>query len=165
VTPRDASTPCPPLTLRRAQRSDVPTLVALLADDAIGARRESNTVPLPQSYFDAFEAIDRDPNQQLLVALLDGEIAGTLQLTFVPSLSHRGRWRALIEGVRVAARWRSAGIGRQMFGQVIALSRQRGCRMVQLTTDKSRADAIRFYERLGFVASHEGMKLHLGALP
>jgi ribosomal protein S18 acetylase RimI-like enzyme len=98
------------------------------------------------------EAVDADANRGVI---------GTLQLTFIPGLSHRGGWRAQIEGVRVAAEFRSSGIGRRMFLWAIERAQDRGCRMVQLTSDKSRQDAIRFYEKLGFVASHEGLKLHL----
>ena len=150
------------MEFRRARRDDLPSIVALLADDPLGATREHIADPLPQSYFDAFAAIDADPNQELVV--VDdgsGSIAGVLQLTFVPSITYRGGWRALIEGVRVASPARSTGIGRRMFAWAIERARIRGCRLVQLTTDKRRPDAIRFYESLGFVASHEGMKLVL----
>jgi len=150
-----------PILMRRAQRADVPALVAMLADDALGRQRECASDPLPASYFEAFDAIERDLNQELMVATLDGAPVGTLQLTFTPSLSRRGSWRVTIEGVRVAAAQRSAGIGRQMIEWALVRARERGGALVQLTTDKSRADAIRFYQRLGFRASHEGMKLAL----
>jgi ribosomal protein S18 acetylase RimI-like enzyme len=154
--------PTPPLEFRRATRDDLPAIVAMLADDPLGALRESNTSPLPRGYHDAFDAIDRDPNIELVVAQAGGSgIVGVLQLSFIPNISHRGGWRALIEGVRVAAEARSEGVGRQMLLWAVERARQRGCLMVQLTSDKSRGDAIRFYEGLGFVASHEGMKLHL----
>lgn len=153
---------------RRATREDLPAIVALLADDPLGALREANTSPLPQCYHDAFDAIDRDPNIELVVAQAGGggvlggsDVLGVLQLSFIPNLSHRGGWRALIEGVRVAAGSRSGGVGRQMLLWAVERARQRGCLMMQLTSDKTRTDAIRFYEGLGFVASHEGMKLHL----
>jgi ribosomal protein S18 acetylase RimI-like enzyme len=153
------------LTFRRATRDDLPDIVAMLADDPLGALREANTSPLPRCYHDAFEAIDRDPNIELVVAQASGGgapgVLGVLQLSFIPNLSHRGGWRALIEGVRVAAAHRSSGVGRQMLQWAVERARQRGCLMVQLTSDKSRIDAIRFYEGLGFVASHEAMKLHL----
>lgn len=150
------------LLFRRATRDDLPAIVAMLADDLLGALREANTSPLPQCYHDAFDAIDRDPNIELVVAQAGGgAVLGVLQLSFIPNLSHRGGWRALIEGVRVAAEARSGGVGRQMLLWAVERARQRGCIMVQLTSDKTRTDAIRFYEGLGFVASHEGMKLHL----
>lgn len=148
---------------RRATRDDVPELVRLLADDPLGAQRESATSPLPASYYASFEAIDRDPNNELIVVETpDGEVAGMLQITFIPYLTYRGGWRALIEGVRVAAPLRSRGVGRRLFEWAIERARGRGCHMVQLTSDKARPDAIRFYESLGFVASHAGMKLLLG---
>ena len=146
---------------RRAVRSDVPDIVRMLADDALGAKRERYTVPLPESYYTAFDAIDRDPNNELVVVELDGRLAGVLQLTYIPYLTYEGRWRALIEGVRVDASVRSSGIGKKLFEWAIARARSRGCHLVQLTTDKARPDALRFYGALGFVASHEGMKLNL----
>ena len=118
--------------------------------------------PLPGTYFTAFEAIDADANHELVVVEAEGRVIAVLQLTFIPYLTYQGSWRALIEGVRVAADRRSGGIGRRLIRWCIERARQRGCRMVQLTSNKSRADAIRFYESLGFVASHEGLKLHLG---
>lgn len=149
------------ISMRRATRGDLPALVALLADDALGRAREQLTTPLAADYHDAFDAIERDPNQELLVATRGAVIVGMLQLTFTPYLTHRGSWRATIEGVRVASAQRGAGIGRRMFDWVIARARERGCRLVQLSTDKSRVDAIGFYQRLGFKATHEGMKLGL----
>jgi GNAT superfamily N-acetyltransferase len=109
----------------------------------------------------AFRAIDGDTNNELIVACRDGKAVGVLQLTFIPYLTYQGGWRALIEGVRVDSRTRSQGLGKALIEWAIARARERGCIMVQLTTDKTRADAKRFYEGLGFVASHEGMKLHL----
>lgn len=154
--------PEPPVVFRRARRDDLPAVVRLLADDLLGAGRETVSEPLLPAYLQAFDAIESDPNQALAVAQdADGRVVGVLQLTFVPSLTHRGGWRAQIEGVRVAAALRSAGVGERMFEWAIDRARERGCRMVQLTTDRARPDAIRFYERLGFVASHVGMKLSL----
>ena len=112
-------------------------------------------------YTDAFSAIAKDPNQYLAVVEIDGVLAGCLQLTFIPGLSRLGMWRGQIESVRIAANQRGEGLGRRMFEWAIEECRQRGCELVQLTTDKSRPDALRFYESLGFVASHEGMKLSL----
>jgi len=149
------------ITLRDARREDVPAIVAMLADDALGASRELTTEPLPASYYKAFDALDRDPNNRLLIAEINGEIVGTLQITFIHGLSRQGAKRALIEAVRVASLHRGKGFGEQIVREAVEMARREGCAMVQLTTDKSRKDAHRFYERLGFVASHEGMKLVL----
>lgn len=155
----------PRLLFREATRQDLEAIVRLLADDALGSRREEYTVPLLASYVQAFEAISADPNNELVVAEHAGEVVGVLQLTFIPYLTYKGGWRALIEGVRVRASLRSTGIGRRLFQWAIARARQRQCHMLQLTSDKARPEAIRFYESLGFVASHEGMKLHLDSPP
>ena len=154
-------TGAPALIVRRATRADLPDIVRMLADDPLGARRETYAVPLPPSYHSAFEAIEADPNNELLVAVLADRVIGVLQLTFIPCITHRGGWRALIEGVRVDASARSEGVGRRLFEWAIARARERGCHLVQLTSDKARPDAIRFYQSLGFVASHEGLKLSL----
>jgi GNAT superfamily N-acetyltransferase len=146
---------------RPAVRADVADIVRMLADDALGSQREEFVSPLPQSYYAAFEAIDRDPNNELVVVELRGRIVGMLQLTYIPYMTYRGSWRALIEGVRVDASVRSSGIGLSLFVWAIDRARNRGCHMVQLTSDKARPNAIRFYQTLGFVASHEGLKLHL----
>ncbi len=153
----------PDVRIRRATRDDVPRIVEMLADDAIGATREAFGDPLPKSYWDAFAAIDADPHQLLMVAELSGAVVGTLQLTIIPYLTHQGSSRALIEAVRISGSQRGAGLGRVMLTWAIEEARRRGCQIVQLTTDKRRPDAHRFYESLGFVASHEGMKLALGA--
>jgi GNAT superfamily N-acetyltransferase len=150
-----------PVTLRRARAEDVPAIVHLLADDPLGRTRERDETPLPASYAKAFAAIDADANQELVVACRGSRVVGVLQLTYLPSLTYRGSWRAQIEGVRVGADERSRGLGRALFEWAIARARERGCALLQLTTDKSRPDARRFYEGLGFVASHEGMKLRL----
>ncbi|HEY0601256.1 MAG TPA: GNAT family N-acetyltransferase [Herpetosiphonaceae bacterium] len=150
-----------PITIRRATRSDLPSIVRLLADDPLGSQREAYRDPLPQSYEDAFQAIDSDPRQELVVVEHNGAVIGTLQLTFIPGLSFQGGTRAQIEAVRVDREFRSHGIGGRLFEWAIARAREQGCRLVQLTTNASRADAQRFYERLGFVASHVGMKLDL----
>ncbi|MFC4590692.1 GNAT family N-acetyltransferase [Sphaerisporangium corydalis] len=144
---------------RPARREDVPLIVAMLADDPIAAAREGD--PSDQVYLVAFEAIDADPRQELVVAEADGEVVGTMQLTFVPGLSRKGGERALIEAVRVSASMRGRGVGRAMMEWAVDRARERGCRMVQLTTDKARADAHRFYASLGFVDSHVGFKLAL----
>ena len=151
------------LSFREATAGDIPTLVQMLADDPLGQKRERFALPLPDSYLQAFAAIDADPNNELIVAHHGEQILGFFQLTFIPYLTYQGRWRALIEGVRVNRAVRSQGIGQEMFLWAIERARQRGCHLVQLTTDKARPDALRFYEKLGFVASHEGMKLHFDA--
>lgn len=148
-------------TFRRARADDVPDIVRLLADDPLGATRERYESPLPESYARAFRAIEQDANNELVVACRGERVVGVLQLTYVPSLTYQGGWRALIEGVRVDRGERSQGLGKTLFEWAIARARERGCHMVQLTTDKARPDAKRFYESLGFVASHEGLKLHL----
>jgi ribosomal protein S18 acetylase RimI-like enzyme len=146
---------------RHATAADVPAIVQMLADDALGATRERAESPLPQSYYDAFKAIDADPNIELIVADAGGAIVGTVQLSFTPGLSRQGMWRATIEAVRVAGSQRGRGIGAEMIKDTIARARARGCGIVQLTSDKSREDAQRFYERLGFKRTHVGMKLSL----
>ncbi len=153
--------PAGPAIFRRAEARDLPAIVALLADDPLGAGREAAEGDLDPRYAAAFAAIAADPNQFLAVAEADGRVVGTLQLTFIPGLSRGGMTRGQIEAVRVARDQRSGGLGQAMFEWAIRTCRERGCGLVQLTTDKSRADAHRFYDRLGFVASHEGYKLNL----
>ena len=150
------------LQFRAARKSDVESIVKMLADDPLGAARERFQSPLPQSYCDAFDSIESDANNELVVACVDKQVVGVLQLTFIPYLTYQGGWRALIEGVRVASGIRSQGVGREMFRWAINRARERGCCMLQLTSDKTRPDALRFYEGLGFTASHEGLKLHFG---
>lgn len=148
--------------LRRALADDVPGIVGLLADDQLGAMRDVVTDAASLApYLAAFEIIDADPAHLLVVATVDGALAGTMQVSFLPGLARRGAFRAQIEAVRVARAQRGNGLGASMMQWAIDESRRRGCALVQLTTDKSRTDAHRFYERLGFTASHEGMKLHL----
>lgn len=148
--------------LRSARAEDLHGIVALLQDDELGRGRERiEGDVLPEGYGRAFASIDADPTTLLLVVLLGERLVGTFQLNFLTGLSHQGSTRAQIESVRVAADLRSLGIGRRMMDWAIAEARRRGCRLVQLTTDKSRGDAHRFYLGLGFVASHEGMKLRL----
>jgi GNAT superfamily N-acetyltransferase len=148
--------------LRRARAADVPALIALIAADQLGAARDGirDSSDLA-AYKAAFEAIDADPAHILVVAESAGELVGTMQLSFLPGLARRGALRAQIEAVRVAEAARGAGLGAAMTRWAIEEARRRGCALVQLTTDKSRTDAHRFYQRLGFVASHEGMKLAL----
>ena len=149
----------PPLAIRDATEADLPAILAMLADDMLGAGRETGTVD--PAYLAAFRAIQAEPNCRKLVAVLDGRIVGCFQLNLLPGLGRRGSWRAQIESVRVARTRRDAGIGAAMMRWAIEEARRRGCAMVQLTTDKRRDDAHRFYRRLGFEATHEGMKLIL----
>lgn len=150
------------LMIRRATRADVPAIVRLLADDQLGQQRERYADPLPAAYDTAFTAIDGDPRHELVVVEDQGTLIGTLHLSFLPSLSFQGGTRAQIESVRVDQRYRGHGIGAWLLRWAIERARQQGCRLVQLTTNASRSDAQRFYERLGFVASHVGMKIDLG---
>jgi ribosomal protein S18 acetylase RimI-like enzyme len=150
----------PSITLRRAGRDDVVAIVGMLADDALGRGRERLEDPLPLSYFRAFEALERDPNIQLMVAQdADGAVVGCLQLCILPGLSSQGASRALIEDVRVASHCRSRGIGEAMVQWAVAQARSRDCKLVELLTHHTRVDAQRFYARLGFQPSHVGMTL------
>ncbi|HEY0568470.1 MAG TPA: GNAT family N-acetyltransferase [Xanthobacteraceae bacterium] len=148
------------VTMRRARRDDVGVIVAMLADDALGRARERLEDPLPPAYFRAFEALDHNPNIQLVVAEgSDGIVVGCLQLCILPGLSSQGASRGLIEDVRVAAHCRSRGIGEQIVQWAVAEARAKGCKLVELLTHNTRVDAQRFYERLGFQRSHVGMTL------
>ncbi|MFG2814616.1 GNAT family N-acetyltransferase [Streptomyces sp. NPDC048410] len=147
------------LDIRPATPDDLPAIVAMLADDPLGAQRESPDDLTP--YLSAFERLDIDPNQHLVVAVRDGRVIGTLQLTIIPGLSRKGATRSLIEAVRVHADERGSGLGSELIEWAVDTSRRLGCHLVQLTSDKTRTDAHRFYERLGFTASHEGFKLSL----
>jgi len=149
------------LVFRFATHADLPSIVRMLADDNLGGQRERYETPLPESYYLAFEQINRDPNHELIVAEQNGEVIGTLHLIFLPSISFQGRLRAQIESVRVDKRFQGQGIGSEMMKWSMERARQRGAHVVQLTTHKSREDAHRFYERLGFKGSHLGMKLSL----
>ena len=146
---------------RVAARADLPTIVRLLADDHLGNQRERNENPLPESYYLAYEEIHKDPNHELIVAELNGEVIGTLHLMFLPSISFQGGLRAQIESVRIDTRHQNRGIGSKMMKWAVERARTRGAHIVQLTTHKSRADAHRFYEKLGFKGTHLGMKLSL----
>ena len=148
-------------TFRRAVSDDLTAIVALLADDPIGSGRESVGERLDPGYADAFAAIERDPKQLLVVAERGGTVIGCLQLSFIPGLTRRGMWRGQIEGVRVAAAERGGGIGQAFIEWAIGECRERGCGLVQLTSDKRRPAAHRFYEALGLAATHEGYKLEL----
>jgi ribosomal protein S18 acetylase RimI-like enzyme len=148
------------ITIRRARRDDVETIVKMLADDALGGPRERVERPLQGSYFDAFERVDRDPNLTLVVAEGEGGlVVGCLQLCILPGLSSQGASRGLIEDVRVASHCRSQGIGEQLVHWALGQARERGCKLVELLTHHTRVDAQRFYERLGFARSHVGMTI------
>ncbi|MFD7874577.1 GNAT family N-acetyltransferase [Streptomyces sp. NPDC059766] len=147
------------IDIRPATADDIPAIVAMLADDPLGAQRESPDDLTP--YRAALERLSTDPNQHLMVAVREGRVIGTLQLTIVPGLSHKGATRSIIEGVRIHSDERGSGLGTRFIQWAVDESRRLGCRMVQLTSDSSRTDAHRFYERLGFTASHVGFKLPL----
>ena len=146
---------------RIACREDLEAIVKLLANDPLGAVREDTTIPLNNAYWSAFSAIEEDPNNELIVVESEGQVVGMLQCTFIPYLTHTGSWRCLIEGVRIHENYRGCGLGEKMFEHAIERAKQKGCKLVQLTSDKQRPDAIRFYEKLGFKSSHEGFKLAL----
>lgn len=149
----------PPLSFRNANHDDLPAIAALLADDDIGATRDGPRF-LP-AYASALDAVNAQAGNSIIVAVLDGQVVGVLQLTLIPGLSRGGMLRAQIESVRVDGRHRGRNIGGKLFEHAIELARNAGCGMVQLTSDKQRSDALRFYEGLGFRATHEGFKLAL----
>ncbi|MBM7551409.1 GNAT family N-acetyltransferase [Thalassobacillus pellis] len=146
---------------RIATEEDLDKIVEMLADDVLGSKRERYEQPLPKSYLQAFHAITADPNNELIVAYRNNNIIGVQQLTFIPYITHQGGWRATIEGVRTAPSARNSGVGTHLIQWAIKRAKDRGCHLIQLTTDKGRPDALRFYERLGFKATHEGLKLKL----
>ena len=151
------------ISFRTAIETDLPTIVRLLADDELGAQRERSETPLPLAYREGFAAMMRQPGNEIVLAVKsDGMILGCIQLTIIAGISRLGMLRAQVEGVRVAAAARGQGVGEAMINEAIHRARSSGCGLVQLTTDANRTDARRFYERLGFVASHIGMKLSLG---
>ncbi|MFI5684575.1 GNAT family N-acetyltransferase [Streptomyces sp. NPDC051636] len=143
--------------IRAAVADDIPAIVGMLADDPLGAQRESPDDLAP--YLTALERLSADPNQCLVVAEHEGRVIGTLQLTIIAGLSRRGATRSIIEGVRIHADERGSGLGTRLIEWAIDESRRQGCQLVQLTSDNTRTDAHRFYERLGFTASHVGFKL------
>ena len=153
----------PAVIFRLAQRRDVPAIVRLLADDALGAKRERIEDPLPDAYYAAFDGIGAQRGNEVIVGESDGRVIACLQLVVTPGLARQGRSRATLESVRVASDLRSQRIGEKLVAFAIDRARNAGAGFVQLTSDKSRKDAHRFYERLGFKASHEGMKLDLGS--
>jgi GNAT superfamily N-acetyltransferase len=150
------------MLIRPALKKDVPLIVEMIANDKLGALREDYQNPLPQKYYDAFKNIDADPNQELIVIENEShQVIGTLQLSFIQYLTYLGGKRAQIEAVRVHESYRGKGIGQHLFEWAILKAKDKGAHVVQLTTDKKRPEALHFYEKLGFKASHEGMKLHL----
>jgi len=149
------------VSFRKARLEDLRAILELLNDGKLGNVLERIEDPMPKVYTDAFAVLSADPNQLLLVGEIEGRIVATLQLTFIPGIAHQGAWRAQVEAVRVVRDLRGRRIGEAMMRHVVALARERNCALVQLTTNKARDDAQRFYRRLGFTASHEGMKLRL----
>ena len=149
------------MTIRLAIKSDVPAIVEMIANDKLGELRENYQNPLPEKYYEAFQNISNDPNQELVVIEDSNKIIGTLQLSFIQYLTYKGGIRAQIEAVRVHEDYRGKGIGQKLFEWAISKAKEKRAHVVQLTTDKKRPEALAFYEKLGFKASHEGMKLHL----
>lgn len=148
------------IQFRTAQKEDLPVIVQMLSDDPLGQEREQYGTPLPEEYVLAFDAIENDSNNTLVLACSKGKIIGFYQITFIPYLTYKGKWRALVEGVRVHTSCRHQGVGKALILKAIEQAKQKGCHLIQLTTDKKRSGALAFYESLGFIASHEGMKLH-----
>lgn len=149
------------IIIRQAELNDLPQIVKLMTEDVLGSQRELYTEPLPKCYIDAFENISKDKNSILLVACDNGTVIGNLQITFTQYLSHKGSIRATIENVHIAENKRNLGIGTQLMNYAINMAKEKSCSIVQLTSNKTRTDAHRFYERLGFKSTHEGMKLEI----
>jgi GNAT superfamily N-acetyltransferase len=149
------------IEMRPAISKDLLPIVQLLADDFLGQHREHLSEPIDENYINAFREIESSPNNELIVAEMDGKVIGTLQLTFTPSLSYQGSKRCTVESVRVDSKLRGQGIGREMMLWAIARAKENGCISMQLTSHNDRENAHRFYERLGFLRSHVGMKLPL----
>lgn len=149
------------MIFREAKKEDLTEIVKMLALDKLGKLRENFRIPLPNVYYEAFDNITKDHNQELIV-LEDnsGAVIGTLQLSFIQYLTYQGGIRAQIEAVRIREDQRGKGIGEKMFVWAIKRAQERGAHLIQLTTDKKRPEAVKFYEKLGFIASHEGMKRH-----
>lgn len=148
------------LEFRRAGKKDVPKIIGLLADDELGKKREAFMDPLPQTYYDAFSKIEADQNQELTLVFKETELLACFQLSYIQYLTYQGGMRAQIEAVIVNSNYRGQGIGKIAFEYAIERAKKKGAHVLQLTTDKKRPEALRFYEGLGFVASHEGMKIH-----
>ncbi|WP_041632634.1 GNAT family N-acetyltransferase [Maribacter sp. HTCC2170] len=149
------------MKFRKAIEQDIKHIVAMLADDELGKKRENYRIPLPEEYINAFNNINNDPNQELIVVENeDGDIVGTLQISFIQYLTYCGGIRAQIEAVRIRKDNRGTGLGTQMFKWAIQRAKDKNAHVLQLTTDKQRPNALDFYLNLGFTATHEGMKMH-----
>lgn len=154
------------MKIRKAIKEDIPSIINLLADDKLGVLREKNETPLPDCYLDAFENINSETHQELIVMEDTAhEVIGTLQLTFIQYLNYQGGLRAQIESVHIRNDQTGKGLGKELFAWAIQRAKQRGATIIQLTTDKQRPEALRFYQKIGFKDSHEGMKLHLPNTP
>jgi GNAT superfamily N-acetyltransferase len=149
------------LVFRLANEEDLIDIVRMLADDPIGATREKFDNNLSDNYIKAFKNIQSDSNQELTIVELNGEKVATFQLTYIQYLTHQGGLRAQVEAVRTNSNYRGQGIGKKVFNYIIERATAKGCNLLQLTSDKKRPEAIRFYETIGFIATHEGMKLKL----
>ncbi len=149
------------LKFRLVTKDDLAEIVRMLSDDNLGATREKFSEVLSDNYVKAFDIINADPNQELTIVEMNGDKVATFHLTFIQYLTHHGGLRAQIEAVRIHSNYRGQGIGKKVFEYVIKRAKQKGCILLQLTTDKQRPDAIRFYENIGFISTHEGMKLKL----
>ncbi|PKA99945.1 transcriptional regulator [Flavobacteriaceae bacterium MAR_2009_75] len=149
------------MKIRQATQEDIHAIIAMIANDQLGSLREDFQEPLPHKYYQAFENIDNDPNQFLMVMENDKKkVVATLQLSFIQYLTYQGGIRAQVEAVRVHKNYRGKGLGKKIFDWAIEFAKNKGSHLIQLTTDKKRPEAIEFYKQLGFIASHEGMKLH-----
>ncbi|MEP0986604.1 GNAT family N-acetyltransferase [Ekhidna sp.] len=148
------------MNIRKAIETDIPAIVSLLASDALGSERENYTLPIPESYIKAFQNITSNSNQYLIVVEDADEIIGTAQLSLISYMTYQGGIRAQIEAVRIKSDRRGSGIGEQLFKWMISKAKDKGAHLIQLTTDKKRPEALRFYEKVGFKASHEGLKMH-----
>lgn len=148
------------LSFRKANYSDLVPIVALLANDELGSKRENFTIPLPEKYINAFSKIINDPNHELIVAVLNEKVVACFQLSFLQYLTYQGGIRAQIEAVRVDENHRGEGIGKKCFEWAINRAKEKGAHLLQLTSDKQRPEALEFYKKLGFTASHEGLKMH-----
>jgi len=149
------------MIIRKATKNDIQDIVEMIADDALGKERENFQIPLPKAYFSAFENINADKNQELIVfENVKSKVIGTLQLSFIQYLTYTGGIRAQIEAVRIHKDYRGIGLGEKMFNWAIDRAKKRKAHVLQLTTDKKRPQAINFYKKLGFKDSHDGMKLH-----
>ena len=149
------------IEFKNATRDDLPEIVFLLADDELGKTRESTSTSLDPAYVSAFEEIDRDPNNEIIVGKLGGKVVAVMQITYIANLTFKGAKRAIIEGVRVASSLRRKGVGGRLFELAFAKAKARNCKIAQLTSNKTRKGAFRFYEGLGLKATHEGFKYYL----